>query len=332
MHTDSKKAVSPLMVIIAFTTVYLVWGSTYFFIQKAIEHIPVYLLGAFRFIISGTLLLGWGLIKGERLWRGEQIKPAIVSGLMILFVGNGAVIWAEQFLPSSLTAVVISAAPIWFVLLDRPHWKENLRSRTTLWGLVIGFAGVILLFSERTAAAFSSSGSGLQILGLGVLVIGSISWTGGSLYSKYRSHGGSTVTMAWQMLTAGLAFSVIGMATGEWTAFQWQSVTATSWLSMLYLVVMGSLAGYSAYVWLLKVRPATEVSTYAYVNPIVAVLIGTLLAGEHMTGLQIAGLGIILTSVLLINLVKYRKKKPVPAREPAAMKKVLMSPEKAACT
>lgn len=303
-----KKEASTGMVVLAFATVYLVWGSTYFFIQRAIQHLPPLLLGAIRFIAAGILLLLWSIIKKENLWDWKQIKPAIISGLLLLFIGNGALIVAEKTLPSSFAAILISSAPIWFVLLDRPKLKENLSNRSTVLGLVIGFIGVILLFSQSLPALFSS-GHSAEIIAMIILVIGSISWAGGSLYSKYFSKGSTTVNTTWQMMAAGIAFVPFSLLAGETKGFQWQSVPAESWLSVLYLVTMGSLVGYSAYVWLLKVRPATQVSTYAYVNPVVAVMLGVFFAGEHLTFMQVAGLAVILTSVLLINLAKYRKEK-----------------------
>ncbi|HRH60877.1 MAG TPA: EamA family transporter [Chitinophagaceae bacterium] len=307
MSTATKKEASALMVIIAFATVYLVWGSTYFFIQKAVQHFPPFIMGALRFFASGILLLLWCIIKKEKLWDWKQIKIAALTGVLLLFIGNGAVIWAEQNLASSLVAVLVSAAPLWFVLLDKPRWKENLTSRTTIMGLVIGFIGVILLFSERVSSALSSSGSMAQIIGLAILIVGSISWAGGSLYSKYKSSGSAIVNSAWQMMAASAAFTIFSFANNEWSGFQWQAVTTDAWLSVIYLITMGSLAAYSAYVWLLQVRPATQVSTYAYVNPVVAVLLGVFFAGEHMSVLQVTGLAIILTSVLLINLAKQRR-------------------------
>lgn len=307
--SDAKKSASPLLVVIAFATVYLVWGSTYFFIQRAVEHIPPFILGAIRFLIAGTLLLGWCAIKGEKLFNWAHIKPALVSGLLMLFIGNGAVIWAEQSLASSLVAVLVSSAPIWFVVLDKPKWKENLTSSSTILGLIVGFIGVILLFSEQASKALGA-GNGHQVIGLIVLIIGAMAWAGGSLYSKYNSKSTSaTVNTAWQMLAAGIVFVPSSFINNEWSSFQFASVTTASWLSVLYLITMGSLAGFSAYVWLLQVRPATQVSTYAYVNPVVAVLLGLLFAGEHITFLQITGLAVILLSVLLINLAKYRSEK-----------------------
>jgi drug/metabolite transporter (DMT)-like permease len=303
-----KKEASTAMVVLAFATVYLVWGSTYFFIQLAIQHLPPLLLGSIRFIAAGILLMIWCVVKKEKLWDWKQIKPAIISGLLLLFIGNGALIVAEKTLPSSFAAILISSAPIWFVLLDRPKLKENLSNRSTVMGLVIGFVGVILLFSQSLPALFSS-GHSAEIIAMIILVIGSISWAGGSLYSKYFATGSTIVNTTWQMIAAGIAFTPFSFLAGETKGFQWQAIPAESWLAVLYLVTMGSLVGYSAYVWLLKVRPATQVSTYAYVNPVVAVMLGVFFAGEHLTGMQIFGLAVILTSVLLINLAKYRKEK-----------------------
>ena len=325
MSIDAKRSASPVMVVIAFATVYLVWGSTYFFIQRAIEHIPPFILGAIRFLIAGGLLLGWCVIRGEKVFNWSNIKPALVSGLLMLFIGNGAVIWAEQSLASSLVAVLVSSAPIWFVVLDQPKWKENLTSRPTILGLIVGFIGVILLFSEQASKALGA-GNGHQVIGLIVLIIGAMSWAGGSLYSKYKSTSKSaTVNTAWQMMAAGIAFVPGSLLNNEWSSFHIQSVTASSWFSLVYLIIMGSLAGFSAYVWLLQVRPATQVSTYAYVNPVVAVLLGVLFANEHMTALQIIGLAVILLSVLLINLAKYRKEKSA-SNESVPVKKNIVIP------
>lgn len=317
MSNQAKRSASPVMVVIAFATVYLVWGSTYFFIQNAIATIPPFILGAIRFLIAGGLLLGWCAIKGEKLFNWAHIKPALVSGFLMLFIGNGAVIWAETSLASSLVAVLVSSAPIWFVVLDKPKWHENLTSRNTIIGLIVGFIGVILLFSEQTSKAVGA-GNGHQVIGLIVLIIGAMAWAGGSLYSKYKSTSKSaTVNTAWQMMAAGIAFLPASFINNEWSSFNVQAVTTSSWLSLIYLITMGSLAGFSAYVWLLQVRPATQVSTYAYVNPVVAVLLGVLFANETMTVLQITGLAVILLSVLLINLAKYRSEKKAEANSTA---------------
>ncbi|MCX6268721.1 MAG: EamA family transporter [Bacteroidetes bacterium] len=311
----STNKVSGLLVIIAFATVYVVWGSTYFFIQVADHDIPPMMLGAFRFVTAGVLLMGWCIFRGAGIGTWKQIKTAIISGLMLLLVGTGTVIWTEKWLPSSLVAVLISSSPFWFVLLDVPKWKENLTNRSIIIGLIFGFIGVSLMFSEKVAGAISSSGSMKDILGLFLLLIATISWAGGSLYSKYHGSGSTMVTSAWQMLSAGIAFVIGSLLLQEWKGFEWRSVSTGSWLSVIYLVIFGSLAAYSAFVWLMKVRSAAQVSTYAYVNPVIAVLLGVFFAGEHMTLMQLGGLVVILVSVLLINLAKYREDKRRMAAE-----------------
>jgi drug/metabolite transporter (DMT)-like permease len=316
MSSVNKATPSPLMVIMAFAVVYIVWGSTYFFIRLAIEDFPPFLMAAVRFIIAAAIMFAWCFYKKESLFRWHDIKPAIVSGLLMLFIGNGAVVWSEQFLESSLVAILVSAGPIWFVVLDKKNWAANFRSRNIIIGLLVGFAGVIVLFSENVTQALSGTGTLVEIVATGLLVIGSMAWAGGSLYSKYKTTESSTiVNTTWQMVSAGVMFGIFSLATGETKSFNMAAVSATSWFALVYLIIMGSLLGYSAYVWLLSVRPATQVSTHSYVNPIVAVLLGVLFVGESLTAVQISGLGIILFSVLLINLNKYRKSHASPVVE-----------------
>lgn len=303
-----KKMVSPFMVILAFAIVYIVWGSTYFFIQKAIVSFPPFMLGAIRFLVAGVIMLVWTLLRGEQVFVLKDIKHAGVSGFLMLFIGTGAVIWVEQYLPSSMVAIMISSGPLWFILLDKSKWGENFKSKATIGGLIFGFTGIILLFSENIVSAFSVSGNQRDLQGVALLFIGSISWAAGSLYSKYKSHTGSvSVNIAWQMLAAGIAFVPPSLFRGELNQFDWHAITTDAWLSVLYLIFFGSIAGFSAYVWLLQVRSSMQVSTHAYVNPVVAVLLGVFFADEHISLIQIIGLLVILSSVLVISLVKYRK-------------------------
>jgi drug/metabolite transporter (DMT)-like permease len=308
MSPASNKPASTVQVVVAFTILYIVWGSTYFFIRMAVEHIPPMLLGCMRFLVAGILMLLWCVVTGQRIFSWKYVRPAVVSGLLLLFLGNGGLIWSEQYLASSLAAILLAAGPIWFVLLDRGKWSENFRSRETIIGLLIGFAGVILLFGERLlGGTMHSAGGHWQVIALGVLLLSSIFWASGSLYSKYKAAGNpNSVNAGWQMLAAGVAFLPASWGSGEMAHFHPQEVTMSSWLAVVYLVTMGSLAGYSAFTWLLQVRSATQVSTHAYVNPVVAVLLGMFFAGEKMSSIQLLGLAIILVSVLLINLAKYR--------------------------
>jgi drug/metabolite transporter (DMT)-like permease len=307
-----NKTPSTLLVVLAFATVYIVWGSTYFFIQKALHGFPPFFLGAFRFLVAGLLMLAWTLAQGEKIFSWKIAKPAIITGLLLLFVGNGIVIWVEQFLPSAMVAIMVSSSPLWFVLLDKPKWSENLSNKSTILGLVIGFAGVVLLFSEKIMASMTSLNSSRDLFAMVLVVLGSMAWAGGSLYSKYNSGSNSaTVNSTWQMFAAGIGFIPGIFISGEHTTLNLTTIPTDAWLATTYLIFFGSIAGFSAYVWLLKVQPATKVSTYAYVNPVVAVLLGIFFANESITNMQISGLIVILASVLLINLHKYRKPKQI---------------------
>lgn len=310
MSPTQNKPASTLMVIIAFATVYLVWGSTYFFIRMAIHGMPPLLMGAMRFTTAGLLMLIWCIIRGEKIFIWRSLINSAIVGILLLGVGNGIVIWVEQTLPSAMVAILVSAAPIWFVLLDRQNWAINFRSRSTITGLIIGFIGVILLFGEQLDGMLTGSDISLKIIPMLLLIIGSISWSGGSLYAKHHpSEGSAAVNVAWQMIIAGLLFLPGSLLNHEFNGLHLTQIPAQSWFALLYLILFGSIAAFSAYVWLLKVRSATQVSTYAYVNPVIAVILGVMFAGEHITLLQVTGLFVILGSVLLINLAKYRNKK-----------------------
>lgn len=311
MSSSTKKSASLLMVILAFAIVYIVWGSTYFFIQIAVKDFPPFILGALRFIIAGILMAAWCIFKGENIFASGGIKQAAISGILMLFCGNGIIIWVEQDMPSAMVAIMVSSAPLWFVLLDRPKWSENLRSKSIIAGMLIGLAGVILLFSEQVSEALSLQGSeSVKMSSMVMLVIAAITWSGGSLYSKYKStEEPIIVTSTWQMLAAGIAFIPGIIIRDEFNDFQWQDVSGDAWVSVVYLVFMGSIAGFSAYVWLLNERPAMQVSTYAYVNPVVAVLLGVFFANEQISSIQIIGLVIILGSVFMINMARYRREK-----------------------
>lgn len=302
-------SVSTLNVILAFATVYIAWGSTYYFIQIAVHSFPPFMLGAIRFFTAAVMMLIWCIYKGEKVFVAKQIKHAVIGGLFLLFIGNGAVIWVEQYMSSAVVAIMVSSSPLWFVLLDKPKWSENLSNKSTILGLVIGFAGVSLLFYKSIVSTFSGETT-VEAGGMLLVTLAAMSWAGGSLYSKYYSSGTSAVVNStWQMLSAAVAFAIGSLILGEQKGFNVESISQEAWWAVAYLVVIGSIAGFSAYVWLLKVRPATQVSTYAYVNPVVAVLLGVLFANESISILQILGLAVILLSVMMINFSKYRKEK-----------------------
>ncbi len=296
-----------MQVYLAFAAIYIIWGSTYFGIKEALTGFPPFMLGAVRFTVAAALMFGWCGVKripvqAEGLWR------VMLTGFLLLFVGNSAVVWAQQTIPSSVVAITIAVAPLAFAAMDRPQWNVNFRSPATLFGIGAGIAGVWLLFSERLNDQLSSSGMDAEVMALLVLAIGILAWPAGSLFSKYYPVAlSNTANSAWQMLTGGVLFLAVSVARGEWAGFDWSAVPARAWVAEAYLIVFGSIIGFSAYVWLLQVRPATQVSTYAYVNPVVAVLLGTWFGGEVLGMRELIGLVVILAGVLLINLAKYRK-------------------------
>ncbi len=309
MPLKSQKTASKLLIIIAFATVYIVWGSTYFFIGMAEQGgFAPFLLGAVRFILAGVLLIIWSAIRGEKIFVWKNIFHASISGVLLLFVATGIVIWTEQTLPSAMVAILVSSSPIWFVLIDKSHWAINFKSRSTILGLIIGFGGVIVLFSEQIGDIFSKNSGESKLPWMLLLVFGTIAWSCGSLYSKYKlTSGAAQVNTSWQMIAAGFAFIPGVFLHHELNNFKIENIHTNSWIALWYLVLFGSLAAFSAYVWLLQVCTATQVSTYAYVNPVIAVILGILFAHEHISIVQITGLFIILGSVLLINLAKYHQ-------------------------
>ena len=307
----TTKPAQPLLVLIAFAAVYLIWGSTYFFIRLAEDGgMPPFLIGALRFTTAGLLLLGWCAAKKEKIFVWKDIVAASVTGFLLLFVAIGVVLLAEQTIPSGVVAILVSSAPIWFVVLDKRNWAVNFSSKATIIGLIIGFGGVILLFSEQIGHVFSGTGGSSMLVWMFLLLVGSVAWSAGSLYSKHsQTTVSAPVSTAWQMIAGGVVYFPAALLHGEFSHTNWQTVHLQSWFGVSYLIVFGSIAAYSAYVWLLNVRSATQVSTYAYVNPVIAVILGIVFANERISLIQIAGLVVILGSVLLINLAKYRKQK-----------------------
>jgi drug/metabolite transporter (DMT)-like permease len=309
MENASIKKPGSVEVVLAFLTVYIVWGSTYFFIREALNSFPPFILGGFRFMVAALVLMILTLTKKEKLFNWNAMKSASISGFLILFIGNGMVIFFEQYVGSAWVAIVISAAPIWFVLCDKYHWKENFGSKSILTGLFLGLIGIFLLFLPDISASDNSSRNPYERVALLAIIFSSICWVIGSLYVKYKKpQYPAVVNTTWQMFFAGIYFSVGASFTGEYKKFNFAAVTTEAWFSIFYLIIFGSILAYSCYVWLMEVRSPAEVSTYAYVNPVVAVLLGVFLASENVTGLQVAGLFVILISVLLINLNKYLKK------------------------
>ena len=294
---------SRLKIAIAYFLIYVVWGSTYFFIGLCLHDFPPFVLGAIRFSVAGAAMLAICKLHGERLFKRGLIIKSAVSGIVLLFIDQAVIMFAQRFVSSSLVAIMASSTALWIMLLDIPMWKQNFKSPATVIGVLLGFIGVSLLYLEQLYNE-KPNGSHHEY-GMLLLIGGCISWVCGTLYSKYHTATEESTDglagAAWQMLGASVMFTICAGITGDFRNIQLTSVSHYTWLSLAYLITFGSMMAYTAYIWLLKVRPATEVATHAYVNPVVAVIIGVGLGHEDVTLIQISGLAVILLSIMLVN-------------------------------
>jgi len=279
---------------LALAIVYVVWGSTYLGIEFAVRTMPPFLMASMRFLIAGPLLYVWATRRGDRSDRptARHWLSAFLIAAPMLAIGNAAVGWAEQTIDTGTASLIIASVPLWMALLDRVFYAQRL-ARTMVIGLVVGFGGVGLL----VAPGGSGAGDSRAIL----LVFSSLAWALGSLYSRQAPQPQRPlVAAAMQMTAGGLILAVVSVVSGEASGFHVSQVSLESWLGLAYLVVAGSLTAYTAYMWLLREVPTSLVGTYAYVNPVVAVMLGTVVLGEPLTWRTLVGGGVILASVALI--------------------------------
>lgn len=303
----TSKEPAKLLVFLAFAALFIVWGSTYLGIMIAIKSIPPFFMLGTRFFAAGMILFLWCLLKGEKAPSLRLFSTIGLGGVLMLFIGNGAVTWAEQYLPSNLAAIIVATMPLWFVVLDKRQWKFNFSNKLIILGIFTGFAGVLLLFAGKGTG--NLLGDKFKLISFFVLITGTIGWATGSLYSKYKQVDASVaMKAAVQMLAAGIVAFLAGFISNEQENFIISNISLQSVLALLYLIIMGSLVTYMAYIWLLSVRPPALVGTYAYVNPVVAVFLGWLIAGEAITRPQIIALVVILAGVILVNFSKEEKK------------------------
>ncbi len=290
---------------LALLTVYLVWGSTYLAIHFAVLSLPPFLMAGVRYLVAGLILFVWRRAAGDPFPPKSQWKSAAVIGLLLLLGGNGGLVWAEQFVPSGIASVFIGSTPLWIILIDalRPGGKKP--TLLTTIGLLIGFAGIVLMINPGQAAEQQHD---LYLPGALVLVCGSFAWALGSVYGRTADLPRSPLMgTGIQMLAGGVGLSLLGLAVGEWGRFDLSAVRLDSVAGLLYLIVFGALVGYSAYTWLLRAAPIPLVATYAYVNPIVALLLGYLLADEQLSARTLIAALVIISSVGVINFSQLKK-------------------------
>jgi len=288
---------SPIRIAVALVTLYIVWGSTYLAIRVAVETIPPLTQSAVRFLIAGALLyavtIRSGDAAGDRPGRREWRDAAIIGGLL-LAGGNGLLAIGEQTVPSGIAALIIATLPLWVAILGRAFFGVHL-TRTIVAGTVIGFAGVVVLVWPTGESA------GLDAFGVAVVLLSPVFWATGSLFSR-TAHvpRRPLVGTAMQMLAGSAVLFVLAVLTGDIFRVRTTEITTVSLAAVGYLILVGSLVGYTAYVWLLRVAPISTVSTYAFVNPVIAVLLGALVLDEPLAPRTLAAGAIIVIAVAVI--------------------------------
>ncbi len=287
--------------VLAFALVYVIWGSTYLAIRFAIETVPPLLMAGLRYLIAGGILYVWARLRGEPHPRRAELLPMVIIGAALFLGGNGGVVTAEQWVPSGITALMVASEPFWVIVLNWLRPRGEAPTGRVVLGLALGFAGVFFLVSPF------HSGVGVELRGALILLGGTLCWASGSLYSRTaRLPKTPWMSVAGQMLSGGALLVVAASATGEWSRLDLAAVSTKSVLAITYLIVFGALVAFSAYAWILRVAHPAAASTYAFVNPLVAVILGWLFAGEEITSTTLAAGGLILAGVVLITLAHSR--------------------------
>lgn len=290
------------LLILAFAAVYILWGSTYLAIRYAIETLPPLLMASTRFLISGAILFVIARLSSDyERPTAKHWRTSFIVGTLLLLGGNGGVVLAEKYVSSSVAALLVASEPFWVVLLSW-LWLKNQRpnSRMVL-GLIIGFIGVAMLIGGNLQS-ISNGNTATGIFAMALLMLATLSWAVGSLYGlKAPVPRSAILTAGMQMLAGGAVLGVVGTLRGEASNFTFSQVSVASLWGLAYLIVFGAIIGYTAYSWLLKNAKPELVATYAYVNPLIAVLLGWFIAGETLTTPMLVGAGIIVGSVVLIT-------------------------------
>ena len=292
---------SPVRIWIAIISVYIVWGSTYLAIRFAVQTMPPFLMAGVRFLISGSVLYLARRIWGDPKPTGQEWRSASIIGIFLLVCGNGGVVWAEQWVVSGVAALLVATAPLWMIIIDTLHPRGHKSGPKVILGVILGFAGIFILIHP-----FQSMRQGdIHLIGALVLILASLFWSIGSLYSRQaKLPSSSLLGTGMEMLAGGGGLLLLGILSGEMRQLNWGAISKESWLGLIYLIVFGSWIGFTAYTWLLRTAPTPLVSTYAYVNPIVAVFLGYFIAGEPLTVRILIATVLVVGSVALITITQ----------------------------
>lgn len=300
-------------VIAAFAAIYLIWGSTYLAIRIGLETLPPLMLGSLRYLSAGAILYGALKLRGAAQPARLHWRSAIIIGGLLLLGGNGGVIFAERLVPSGIAALLIATVPLWIALINWLHGGVRPGGSLAI-GLALGLLGIVLLIDPGETVGNGA----VNPIGAAILVGAALSWSIGSLYSRSAPlpHD-PLMSTAMEMLAGGALMLIIAVVRGEPGQIHFDQISLRSMLAVVYLIVFGSLIAFSAYIWLLKVSTPARVSTYAFVNPIVAVFLGWAFASEELTGRMLIAAAIIIAGVVLITTHR-PKAEPIEEVEPAA--------------
>ncbi len=290
--------------LLAFAIIYFVWGSTFLAIRVGVREVPPFLLAAMRFSVAGFVLYGWTVFRGERSPTARQWLSAVLLGMLMFVMDYGLLFWAEQRVPSGIAAVMLATIPAFMALSEIIFLRTQKLTVRLAVALVIGLFGVAVLMSH----SLNLGGEPIDRAGAVALMIASVSWSiSSTLTRKLPLPASKVMSSGAQMLAGGLLLTVTAAALGEFRNFHPSSVSRAAWLSLLYLIVAGSIIGFTAYVWLIHHESPTKVGTYAYVNPVVAVLVGYFLGGEALGLRTILGTLFVLVSVVVITTAPAKK-------------------------
>ena len=307
LHVNENLAIEykkTIMTVVALLSVYIVWGSTYLGIKIAIETFPPFLMAGIRFLIAGALLYGFVVVKEKKHPKLIEWRDTTIIGTLLLLGGNGLVVIAEKTIPSSIAAIVIATVPLWMIVIAWLLKSQTRPNKSTLIGTLIGFIGVVILMfpSDQEHLHFDT-------FGLLLTFLAAILWSFGSIYSQKATLPTSVMlSTAMQMLSGGLVLIIVATLFGEWQQFHTETLSSRSLLAFAYLVFIGSLVGFSAYVWLLKNVSPYLASTYAFVNPMVALFLGYFFADEVLSVKALIATVLIISAVVMITLSKAKKR------------------------
>jgi drug/metabolite transporter (DMT)-like permease len=298
------KVTDNIKIAAAFAAIYIVWGTTFLAIRFALETIPPFMMAGLRFTIAGLLLFAWSYYRHSVKISLSDLKLPVITGLLMILVGHGSLAWAEQYISSGFAALLCSAIPVWMVLMGWIQSRSDRPDKFTVVGIVLGIAGVALLSGTGEEFSISTTASSGTVIASIIFLVGSgLFWAYGSIQSrKFNKEIPLLYSVSIQILAGGTALLLLSLLRGEAAETSMANFSIASVASLLYLIFLGTLLGYSSYVWLLKVSSPAKVGSYAFFNPLIAVFLGWIIADEPITSVMIFGAAAILVSVLLINI------------------------------